>query len=249
MATDILYANENGIEFWTVTSTGESAVSQRGLSRMCGVQPKAIRYLLGEGRSLLGLETIEEHELYLGEEIVKRFAKIKPIRSKYAAKVIKYYAKQGRDRAWESLECFAAIGIDSYIQGVTGWLPKEKQSSQDSRNEINRLIKDADPWKQLYSAATCDKVRRWYFPRDFFWKFAYDWMTTEEIQFLNNYNPVDAANQQRSNRIHQHLSKETRERLTPEIAGLRVLIESATSRQDFETRYNRAKGYDQKEAF
>ena len=187
--------------------------------------------------------------LYLAHEIKVRNNPIKAVRSDIAAQVIQYAAFElGKDEAKESLKSFIAIGLDSFIQGATGYLPEQYQSAtKDPRYEIHRLVKEPNPWKLLYSKEVCDRVRCWYFPRDFFWKFAYGWMTTEEIEFLNEHNPVMEGIWQRRDRIFQFLSDETRDRLAPEIAALCLLIETSTSRQDFETRYNRKNGLDQQE--
>jgi hypothetical protein len=74
-------------------------------------------------------------------------------------------------------------------------------------------------------------------------------MTQEEIDFLNEHNPVVEGIWQRQARIFQHLSEATRDRLAPEIAALCTLVESSTGRQDFETRWHRIHGADQQELF
>lgn len=256
MTVDILHKSQDGIEFFLVLQNGKpigAAVSIRGLARMCGVALNAIQYLLkslDQQTAPKTLETLYGQEFYMTTKIVRRNKEVTPIRSKVAVAIIRYYDRLGYEQAQKSFDAFAEIGFDSYIQGAVGYLPDDYQeSTRDSRYEITRLIKEPDPWKRLYSAATCEKVRSWYFPRDFFWKFAYEWMTPDEILFLNEHNPVIPGILQRGNRIHQHLSEETRDRLAPEISNLCILIETSTSKQDFETRYSRGKGYDQKEAF
>ena len=129
--------------------------------------------------------TQKEGILYLAHEIKVRNNPIKAVRSDIAAQVIQYAAFElGKDEAKESLKAFIAIGLDSFIQGATGYLPEQYQSAtKDPRYEIQRLVKEPNPWKRLYSANTCDRIRKWYFPKDFFWKFAYAWMTHEEVAF------------------------------------------------------------------
>ncbi|MEA5505956.1 hypothetical protein VB735_23125 [Halotia wernerae UHCC 0503] len=46
MSDDILRQEIDGIEYFTVASTGESGMSQRGLSRLCGMQLRAIQNIL-----------------------------------------------------------------------------------------------------------------------------------------------------------------------------------------------------------
>jgi replicative superfamily II helicase len=174
---------------------------------------------------------------------------IKAIRSDIVAEVLDFAAfDRGEPQARATLKASSNIGIESFIQGQTGYLPeKYSESTLEPRHRIQRLVKDANPWEQLYSAAVCDKVRRWYFPRDFFWRFAYSWMTQEERDFLNQFNPIEDSTSQRKNRIHQMLSEETRDRLEPEIDKICLLIETSTSRSDFEVRYGRVDGLNQLE--
>ena len=42
---EILRTEENGVEFFTVATTGESGMSQRGLARACGVVHSTIQKL------------------------------------------------------------------------------------------------------------------------------------------------------------------------------------------------------------
>ena len=248
--TDILRANQ---EIFTIVPSGESGVSIRGLSRMSGLNHSTIskwfKFDLVTERLPEELRALRGKALYLVTEIKVRGKIIKAIRSDIAAEIIQYAAIDlQKPEAREALKAFIAIGLDSFIQGATGYLPEQYQSATaDPRHEIHRLVKEPNPWKLLYSKEVCDRVRCWYFPRDFFWKFAYGWMTTEEIEFLNEHNPVMEGIWQRRDRIFQFLSDETRDRLAPEIAALCLLIETSTSRQDFETRYNRKNGLDQQE--
>lgn len=250
--TEILSVNQ---EFFTIAATGESGVSIRGLSRLSGIPhqqlsrwfkndlahksvPEALKSLLGK-------------DLNLAHFVRIRGGKIKPIRSFVAAKVIAYAAyKLELPQAVAVQDQLEAIGIDSFIQGATGYLPEQYQAAtKDLRYEIQRLVRDANPWRRLYSKEVCDRIRSWYFPRDFFWTFAYAWMTQEEINFLNEHNPVIEGIWQRRDRIFQFLNDETRDRLEPEIAALCLLVETSTSRTDFETRYARHQGLDQQDFF
>jgi hypothetical protein len=247
----VLRVMQDGIEFFTIEGSGECAVSIRGLARMCGVTSKQIRQCLhGDGNGAKKLEALDGVDVYLGQEILKSERQIKPVSSKVATVLILHYSFLGNKNAQKSLNSFMAIGFDSYVQAVTGYLPAQyAESTLEARHQINRLIREPNPWKRLYSAEMCGKIRSWYFPRDFFWRFAYFWMTQEEIDFLNEHNPVVEGIWQRQARIFQHLSEATRDRLAPEIAALCTLVESSTGRQDFETRWHRIHGADQQELF
>lgn len=251
--TGVVYVMQDGVEFFAVLSSGECAVSVRGLARMCGVSHTAIEKLLkalGNRTAPKRLEKLYGKEFYLATGLVRRGKAVTPIRGKIAQSIIRYYDKQGYEVAEQSYEAFAEIGFDSYVQGIVGYLPSQyTESTLEARYQISRLVKEPNPWKRLYSAAMCEKIRSWYFPKKFFWKFAYAWMTDDERDFLDKHNPVIPGIWQRQARIFQHLSQETRDRLAPEIAALCTLVESSTCRQDFETRWNRIHGADQLEAF
>lgn len=254
MTKDTIVLNSNQ-EFFTISPSGESGVSIRGLSRLTGMPKSTLidwfkKDLTGSGVPAV-LKPMTGKPLYMTESVKVRGKEVKPIRSAVAAKFVAYAAyKLENPQAVEIQDQLDGIGMESYIQGATGYLPtKFQESTQDARYEITRLVKEPNPWKLLYSREVCDRVRSWYFPRDFFWKFAYSWMTPEEVEFLNEHNPVIEGIWQRRDRIFQFLSDETRDRLAPEIAGLCLLIETSTSRQDFETRYNRKNGLDQQDFF
>lgn len=158
MADDILYYRDDDIELWTVNSSGEGAVSQRGLSRMSGVAESTLRGWFESLRGGLPLEHLKPllgKELELRENIkLKGRQKIKPIRSEVAAFVILYAAVElKKTEAILSLAAFAHIGLDSYIQGKTGWLPIEKQSSKQSRSLIDCLLNNPKIWSMHFKPA------------------------------------------------------------------------------------------------
>lgn len=250
--TIVLNANQ---EFFTISTTGESGASIRGLSRLTGIPKSTIsdwfkKDLSGENVPK-PLKALRGKPLYLSESVKVKGKTVKAIRSSVVGKIVAYAAyRLELPQAIAIQDNLDGIGIESFIQGQTGYLPAQYQESTlEPRHQIARLVKEPNPWKLLYSKEVCDRVRSWYFPRDFFWKFAYGWMTTEEIEFLNEHNPVIEGIWQRRDRIFQFLSGETRDRLAPEIAGLCLLIETSTSRQDFETRYNRKHGLNQQDLF
>jgi hypothetical protein len=250
-SNDFLRTKQDGIEFFTVKANGLSAVSVRGLARMCGVSHTAIEKLLialGNQTAPKMLETLYGQELYLATKIFRRGKEIAPIRSQVASLIIRYYDLQGKEAAAQSLNAFMAIGLESYIQGQTGFLPEAyAESTLEPRYRITRLVREPNPWKRLYTPEMCDKIRTWYFPKTFFWQFAYAWMSKEEIAFLNEHNPVIEGICQRKERIFQFLSQDTLDRLAPEIDKLCWMVESSTGKQDFQTRWDRLHGKDQQE--
>jgi hypothetical protein len=251
-SSEILHSMQ---ELFTIVATGESGVSLRGLSRMSGIPNQTLSVWFKTDLAHAGapepLKPLAGKVLYLPNQVKVRGKLIKPIRAEIAAEIIQYAAIDlQKPEAKKALRSFIAIGLDSYIQGETGFLAAaNQQATRDARYEITRLVREPNPWKRLYSAETCGKIRSWYFPRDFFWKFAYGWMTQDEIDFLNEHNPVIEGIWQRRDRIFQMISQDTRDRLAPEIAALCTLVESSTCRTDFETRWRRIHGMDQQELF
>ncbi|MGL5058590.1 MAG: hypothetical protein ACRC62_01315 [Microcoleus sp.] len=139
--------------------------------------------------------------------------------------------------------------LEIYIQQQTGYLPeKTKQVKRDTRYEIQRLVREPDAWKWLYSESICNTIYKWGIPESFFWKNC-SWLTHEELLFLNDHNPALWFIWASRDVVINGLSQETRDRLAPEIAALCTLVESSTGRQDFETRWRRIHGQDQQELF
>jgi hypothetical protein len=167
----VLRVMQDGIEFFTVAESGECAVSVRGLARMCGVRLQEIQRDLGLDHKTGNkrLECLDGLELFTTTSIVRSGKAIKPIRSQVAVKIVKHCAvSRKKSEALEALAAFAEIGFDSYVQAVTGYLPAQyAESTLEARHQITRLIREPNPWKRLYSAEMCDKIRTWYFPQRF----------------------------------------------------------------------------------
>ncbi len=124
---------QDKVEFFTVNATGRAAISESGLARLVGVTPKAINYLLADspvGRKyrpeeLKPLEAAGFHLEVSGENNSNL------VKAEVAAIVIEYYAYESRRKktkeALFAYRQFAKMGIERWIQGITGWLdPKLK---------------------------------------------------------------------------------------------------------------------------
>jgi hypothetical protein len=112
----------DGIELYATDS--ECGMSQAGLARFCGVDPKTVSELLeniARGRtSSKSLNRFAGQDLYLGATGEKG-ARI--IRSEVCSAICKYYALESKaknETAVFSLCKFADLGIDSWIRDVTG---------------------------------------------------------------------------------------------------------------------------------
>lgn len=146
----ILYKNE----FWTVVATGESATSLRGLGRLSGIPNQTLSRWFDSDLSHEGvpeplklLKSSPDKALYLPHEIKRNGKTVKAVLMDIAMEVVEYAAFDlQKPIARETYKAFARIGATSYAQGKTGWLPEEKQSSQQSRSLIDYILSDPKCW-------------------------------------------------------------------------------------------------------
>jgi hypothetical protein len=140
---DIIRVEQDGAEFCSVVATGDSAISESGIGRLCGVSHKSIESWIEKisvGTSPLPecLEPLRGmvFELELrGEKNSRLF--LAPL----CAKLIEYYAFESRRKTKEALFAyrkFAQIGIERWIQGITGWVdPNLKPPEPPKLPDIN----------------------------------------------------------------------------------------------------------------
>lgn len=84
MSDNILRQEIDGIEYFTVASTGESGMSQRGLSRLCGVRLSTVQNILEnltENKAPLWLQNLAEGGLYLTDKTSFKGGEIKAIKA------------------------------------------------------------------------------------------------------------------------------------------------------------------------
>jgi hypothetical protein len=242
MDNTILRHEENGVEFFTIVATGESAVSERGLAKMCGVNVNAITHILAslvQQRPPKKLEKLIGEELYLTNDIYKKGKKILSIRAKIASAIIRYYAFQGREQAQDTLDAIGEIGLSSFIQGKTGWLPGEHQSSQESRQTIDRLLSEPRAYRPVFTKTLCDKGFSWY-GCNFFWEYFYFWMSPSEQAYLSCVNPV--VNGKRKQEIHQWIEEGMLDRIADKGHNLILLLKISSCRNQFEENHRRMYG-------
>ncbi|NEQ64762.1 MAG: hypothetical protein F6K21_04495 [Symploca sp. SIO2D2] len=217
MHHSILRTEENGVEYFTVVETGESAVSERGLSRMSGVSRRNIQRWfadLAHTGSPKWLSPLQHLPLSLAHEIKKNGRKIKPIPSKTASKFISLVARNLKtDEALDTLDAIADIGLTSYIQNKTGWLPERYKAAPQAHKAINRIMDKPRPFHPLFGdknvqavadllkcSRNCPKIAKW------FWEYVYCTLTPEEVSKLDCENPV-LENGHRKDTIHQWLEE------------------------------------------
>ncbi|ELS02950.1 hypothetical protein Xen7305DRAFT_00026680 [Xenococcus sp. PCC 7305] len=145
---NILRYEENGIEFFTVQATGESGISYSGLAILCGVNQSTITRLISKLRNINPMRARQEiqptsnsnngfnpmrdnatkrlkafigEELHLEGDYKKQGGETKILRADFCAAVIKHYALEGREIAEHSMDKFMTLGVNTWIQSITGW--------------------------------------------------------------------------------------------------------------------------------
>lgn len=152
--SQIVRAEEDGVEFFTVEETGESGMSQSGLAKLSGVDKSTIGRVvenLLRKQAPKRLQPWIGKELHLLQEYTKRGGKVKILRSDFCTATIKHYAFEGNETAEYSLEKFADAGMLTWIQSITGWQPQERKAltqwqtarleGKEARRELTDAIK------------------------------------------------------------------------------------------------------------
>ena len=124
--SSIIRSEENGIELFTVQTTGESGMSQTGLAILSGVTKQAISTLIkglnpSSKRLSESLQAWTDKDLSLSVSTTKQGGSIQVLKSEFCAAVIQHYAFAGNKTAQFSLMKFAGMGLDKWIQQQTGW--------------------------------------------------------------------------------------------------------------------------------
>lgn len=91
---------------------------------MCGVTHTAINKLVNNLETKQApkrLKAFVGKQLNLETNYQKQGGKVKILRASFCAAVIKHYALEGRDIAEHSMDKFMTLGINSWIQSITGW--------------------------------------------------------------------------------------------------------------------------------
>jgi hypothetical protein len=128
---------ENGVEFFTINATGKSGTSVSGAARLNGVSHQAITQLIEQVvASTIDAECFKP---FLGRDMRSQLAvngdakitRMSWLPSDFVAAATEYYAfESSRKKTAEALFAhrkFAKMGIERWIQGITGWVdPKLK---------------------------------------------------------------------------------------------------------------------------
>lgn len=128
-------SDDSTTEFYTVEATGESGMSQSGLAILCGVSRQMIISLEDTLVSKSPSKTLEP---FIGKVLTlvssddftvtvngKKVGNLKIYKASFCAAVIRHYDRLGNEVAQYSADQFTEIGINSWIQSITGWSKNE----------------------------------------------------------------------------------------------------------------------------
>ncbi|BAS59905.1 hypothetical protein NIES2135_20620 [Leptolyngbya boryana NIES-2135] len=154
-AIALLKTEQNGVEFYTIETTGESGISLSGLAKLCGVSPSTVSRLgntlvTSEAPDALKAFTEASYTLLRNDDRATvngiEAGNLKIYRSKFCITVISHYASKGKKEAIFSLTKFAEMGLESWVQSITGWkAPDYRQDLDRFKSEILQALADRTP--------------------------------------------------------------------------------------------------------
>jgi hypothetical protein len=129
---------QDGVEFYTLTSNGASGMSIAGLARLCDVNHSAIRQLLqripGSKVTSKWLKPLIGIDLYLA---VSPVSGARILKAEVCTAIIGYFAFASRNKtkaAEYAFAKFAYMGMEHWIQSYTGWevLPPATELTEEA---------------------------------------------------------------------------------------------------------------------
>ena len=96
--SEIIRVEEDGVEFFTVATTGESGMSYSGLAKLCGIDKTTISRLIDnllQGESIKYLGFWSNREIILSLTTTKKGGKLKILKKEFALDVVKYFYAKG----------------------------------------------------------------------------------------------------------------------------------------------------------
>jgi hypothetical protein len=152
---------QDGVEFFTFNDTGKGGTSESGVARLCNVSHQAISKLLDRlvatKRPPKSLEAFAGRDLRLqltlDDRIDGSHTRLVWLPSVAVAAIVEYYAFESPRKTAAALFAyrkFATMGIEAWIQSVTGWNtvapePKIITDTQFKNQDINLLTSDKRP--------------------------------------------------------------------------------------------------------
>jgi hypothetical protein len=124
---------QDGVEFFTIDSTGESGMSESGLAILCGVTHQSVNLFLrnrvasktdSSGLQATPRASSRLQARGLTSEERSYISNLSIVRAEVCAEVIEHYAFTSKNKTPEALNAyrkFAAKGINAWIQEINHW--------------------------------------------------------------------------------------------------------------------------------
>lgn len=145
------------VEFYTVQATGESGMSISGLARLCGVGQDAICKLKEKVMTSSCpefLKPLQGIDLALMSS-VNEFNNATILKAEVCGMFLEWYAFESQrtnDIAKKYFRQFSRMGINAWIQEITGWQPQNNKSKleliAEALLQIDKVEKDQELMKQ-----------------------------------------------------------------------------------------------------
>jgi hypothetical protein len=152
---------ENGVEFYISNDGTRSGISQVGLARLCGVDERSIRRVLGGARLKSNSKVLESFEGNVFHSDMTSEQQAKIVTTEAATEVIFHYAFKStvaNETAQFSAMKFAKQGMHNWIKEISKF---SANSDNNSLNEtmntlissVNALTKEVRDWKTVKRVA------------------------------------------------------------------------------------------------
>lgn len=189
------------------------------------------------------LEKVSTESFLLKTDAVKNGGAVKVYTAKFCAAVIRHYAFAGSETAQMFFEAIGEIGMTSYIQSRTGWLPEEFTAAPQAHEKLNELLGLATKFERAVShAVDYEGFDVDVSESQMFWnEVLFSGFTVEEyISYqdqnlaLNLYKTHD-----RNERMQEFFTRnpETAERLKPHTDKMKEMLTAAGSVESFYAAY------------
>lgn len=240
ISPNIVRAERDGVEFFTVAETGESGMSGRGLAKALGVSSSSVSSILRKKAigKLKGrwLEPLQLQDLYLQKAITSGQQNI--INDKACVAIASHYAMGlKREGAVEFLAAFAAIGLRTYIQQQTGWSPQVARATKYLTGAVTPVPKEwsihfCNEWQENAMRLT---GYQWqcYAMANFINRMVYDYFPAKVREELDRANPPRRG-QRRARKQHMHISNDVEHLLRLHISETLTIMQCAQDREQLD---------------